>query len=326
MKLYLGIDGGQTATKSILADESGQVLGVGLGGPSDHFKDDESRLRTRKVLRQAIGQALDEAGLPESSEIEIAFLGMTGVAGPQTSAARTYRELVAEYFHIKTLHLDHDARSALAGAIPSMVGVITIAGTGSIAFGMNENGEAARAGGWGYLLGDEGSAYEIGRQALIAVAQERDGLGSVTLLTPLILEFLEIEDPALIPQVIYRDSNPKLRISGASGLVTQAAKQGDRVALDLCRRAGRKLGEIALAVIRKLHMDEHFVLVSGVGGVFLASDLIWGPYRDTVLAGHPKARVIAPRFSPLIGSLLLAYKQGAITISEELLRCLENKG
>ena len=322
MKIFLGIDGGQTTTKSILADETGRVLGTGAGGPTIHLKDEETRQHARQALYESIHAALREAGLPDSTEIESAFLGFTGVSGPETPPARTYCELTREQFRIKSVAIDHDARSALAGAIPSMIGVIVIAGTGSIAFGMNASGESARAGGWGYLLGDQGSAYEIGRQALIAVGEAADGIGPKTVLTSLILEALKIPDTAAITQAIYRDPVPKLRMAAMSAVVAQAAEAGDEVARKIFLEGGKRLGGMACAVVRKLQIAEAQLSFSAVGGVFQAGELLWKPYRDFVLSQYPAAKVVPPEFPPLVGALILAFKNSGASMSGQRLERL----
>jgi N-acetylglucosamine kinase-like BadF-type ATPase len=322
MKLFLGIDGGQTSTKSILADETAKVLGTGLGGPCSHFKDESSREQAREAFYVSVHEAFAQAGLADSLEVESAFWGITGVAGPEAPAAKTYREILGERLKSRVVGIDHDARTALAGAIPSMIGVIVIAGTGSIAFGMNDKGESARAGGWGYLLGDQGSAYEIGRQALTAVAREQDGLGPETALTALILESFNVQDAALLPQVLYRDPKPKLRIAGVSSLATRAAQAGDPIAQTLFAKGGAGLAELTGAVIRKLKLEDRPVTVSGTGGVFQAGELIWKPFGEQVRSQHPGATVIPPRFPPFIGALLMAYRQGGLHISAHLLQRL----
>lgn len=320
MKLFIGIDGGQTSTKCILADQTGKVLGVGEGGPCIHLKDEDAREHARKVLYKAIHQALVAAGLSDTMEIESAFVGITGVSGPQAPAAITYREGVLGQFRIKLISIDHDARVALAGAIPTMIGVIAIAGTGSIAFGMNANGESARAGGWGYLLGDPGSAYEMGRQALIAICGEQDGTGPPTALTPRVLELLGIKTADLIPQVIYRDPAPKLRFASICKLITEVAEAGDPLASGIFSQGAKSLARMTCAVIRKLGMSDAPLCVSGSGGVFQSGELIWKPYREEVLAHYPEASVIRPRFNPLHGSLLLALKQAGIALNPDLMQ------
>jgi glucosamine kinase len=322
MKVFLGIDGGQTTTKSILADETGRVLGMGVAGPAIHLKDEDTRQHARQSLGDSIHEALIRAGLPDTTEIESAFLGFTGVPGPETPAAKTYCELTLEQFRITSIQIDHDARIGLAGAIPSMIGVIVIAGTGSIAFGMNDCGESARAGGWGYLLGDQGSAYEIGRQALIAVGDAHDGLGPATQLTSLILQALRIDDPDKITHAIYRDPAPKLRIAAISAVASQAAEAGDPVSRRIFAEGGKRLGEIACAVVRKLGIPKHQLTFSAVGGVFQAGELLWDPYRQFVLSLHPAAEVIHPEFPPLVGALILALRAGGISVSQTLLKQL----
>lgn len=322
MKLFLGIDGGQTTTKSILAAENGRVLGIGIGGPAIHLKDEATRQHAKQVLYESVHQALGQAGLPDSAGIESAFLGFSGVSGPEAPAAKTYCEVTQEQFNIRSIAIDHDARSALVGAIPTGRGVIAIAGTGSIAFGMNEAGRSARAGGWGYLLGDRGSAYEIGRRALVAVAEAHDDLGPATMLTPLILEALQIPDPGKITQAIYRDRAPKLRIAAMSAVAAQAAEGGDPVARRIFSDGGKGLAEMACAVVRKLQIPEGRLCVSATGGVFEAGTLLWKPYRDSVLLQYPKASIVRPRFAPLIGALILAFQTGGLAVTGERLERL----
>jgi N-acetylglucosamine kinase-like BadF-type ATPase len=319
MKLFLGIDGGQTAIKSLLADEYGQFLGFGSGGPAMHFEGPEAQREVRASLHHSVREAFQQAGLPTWEPIESVFLGISGVNGPDTKAARTYQQLVGEQLSAASIQVDIDARIALAGAIPAMIGVVVIAGTGSIAFGMNGKGESARAGGWGYLLGDEGGAYEIGRQALVAVGRYYDGLGPETALTPLVLESMNIRGVPEISQAVYQNPRPKLQIAGICTLAAQAARAGDQIANELFEKAGHVLGELACAVARKLGFNDSSVVVSGVGGVFLSAELIWKPYCKEVLKLYPRATIAQPVFAPVVGALLLAYRTAGTEISPKVL-------
>jgi len=318
MKLFLGIDGGQTATKSILADASGRVLGTGRGGPAIHLKDGATREHAHKALYEAIHGALNRAGLQDTTEITCAFLGFSGVSGPEAPAAKTYREVVQEQFSVRSIFVDHDAQTALAGAIPSMTGVVAIAGTGSIAFAMNAGGASARAGGWGYLLGDPGSAYEIGRQGLAAVALAHDGAGSATALSSLFLQALNIEDASGITQAVYRDASPKLRIASMCPIVAMAAASGDTVALGIFEEAGRGLGSMACAAVRKLTPPPSLTF-SGVGGVFETGELLWKPYRRHVLTNYPQAQIVPPAFPPLVGAVMLAFHKRGVDTPQDWL-------
>jgi glucosamine kinase len=322
MRYFLGIDGGQTATKTILADASARVLGVGRGGPAIHLKDGATREHARMVLYEAIHGALGKAGLPDTTEIACAFLGFSGVSGPEAPAAKTYCEVVQEQFSVLSIFIDHDARTALAGAIPSMTGVIAIAGTGSIAFAMNAHGASARAGGWGYLLGDPGSAYEIGRQALAAVALAHDGARPSTMLSTLLLQALEIHQIPEITQAVYRDMSPKLRIASVCSTVAAAAASGDEVAIRIFEEAGHSLGSMACAAARKLAPSPSLTF-SGVGGVFESGDLLWKPYREAVLSEYSQARVLSPVFPPLVGALILALRHGQVDTPQESLERIQ---
>jgi N-acetylglucosamine kinase-like BadF-type ATPase len=256
--------------------------------------------------------------LPDTTEIACAFLGFSGVSGPEAPAAKTYCEVVQEQFAVRSILIDHDARTALAGAIPSITGVIAIAGTGSIAFAMNARGASSRAGGWGYLLGDPGSAYEIGRLALAAVALAHDGAGPSTMLSSLLLRALDIDQVPEITQAVYRDVSPKLRIASVCSTVAAAAASGDEVAVRIFEEAGNSLGSMACAAARKL-VPLPSLMFSGVGGVFESGDLLWKPYREAVLSEYSQAQVVSPAFPPLVGALILALRHGQGDISQESL-------
>jgi len=318
-KLFLGIDGGQTVTKCVLADTSGQILGLGVGGASVHIKDEATQRQVRKALHTALSQALKAAGISIHSPIESAFMGFSGVSGPRASGACNYCQALRERFSVRFLMIDHDARIALAGAIPDSVGVIAIAGTGSIAFGMDAKQRSARAGGWGYLLGDPGSAYEIGRRGLKAVGDAYDGLGPRTLLTPSILEVLGLEDECGITDAVYRDGQPKLRIASIATVVATAAQKGDAVARKILEEGGKRLGAMACAVARKLQIPERSLKFSAVGGVFQAGAQLWNPYRRFVLSRYPLAMAAPPAFPPVIGALILAYTRCNIRLSSRRL-------
>jgi len=157
MPLYLGIDGGQSGTTALIGDESGRVVGRGKAGPCNHARASEGRRKFLAALRDSISAAIQ--GDPEFAA---ACMGFSG--GPDDKEALAREVVRAERYLIT-----HDAHIALVGATGGAPGIIVIAGTGSIAFGRNAAGKSARAGGWGYVFGDEGGAFDLVRQALRAV-------------------------------------------------------------------------------------------------------------------------------------------------------------
>jgi N-acetylglucosamine kinase-like BadF-type ATPase len=143
------------------------------------------------------------------------------------------------------------------------------------------------------------------------------------MLSSLLLQALNIRDTAEITQVVYRDASPKLRIASVCPTVATAAASGDAVALSIFEEAGRGLGSMACAAVRKLTPPPSLTF-SGVGGVFDAGELLWKPYRRFVLTRYPPARVVTPAFPPLVGALMLAFRKGGIESLHEHLERIRN--
>jgi N-acetylglucosamine kinase-like BadF-type ATPase len=322
MKLYVGIDGGQTATKCVVADEEGHILGFSVGGPCRHLRDEQSRDQVKQALGEVVQSALRSAGGPGASRIISAFLGISGVAGPQAPAGLWLQEFFSRRFNPEIVAIDHDARSALAGAIPSMIGVTVIAGTGSIAFGRNSSGEEMRAGGWGYLIGDAGSAFEIGRQAIAAVLRAEEGFGPATSLRESVLQRMGIEGTDLIPETIHQSNEAKLRVAEIGSAVSEQAQMGDTVALRIIKTAGGGLAELAGAVISRLFRQAYPVTVSGVGGVLDSGELIWKVFADEVASRWPASKIDRAVFPPWIGAVILAYHNAGSPVSDAAIESL----
>src|SRR5205807_1117691 len=149
-------------TLAVIGDENGRILGTGEAGPCNHAASGEGRAKLERAVAGSLAAACAEAGIdPAAVEFEAACFGMSG--GPEDK-----EEILSRILQVRQLFVTTDAVTALAGATAGGQGIITIAGTGSIAFGRNAAGVTARAGGWGYIFGDEGGAFDIARQALRA--------------------------------------------------------------------------------------------------------------------------------------------------------------
>jgi N-acetylglucosamine kinase-like BadF-type ATPase len=170
MHLYLGIDAGQSSTTALIGDETGRVLGVGRAGPCNHAASSVGRRKFVAAMTDSLKQAADLAGVHGPAVFQAACLGLSG--GPEDKEVLAQETIRAERYLIT-----HDAHIALAGATSGEPGIIVIAGTGSMVFGKNGAGVTARAGGWGYVFGDEGGAFDLVRQALRAVLRNEEGWG-----------------------------------------------------------------------------------------------------------------------------------------------------
>jgi N-acetylglucosamine kinase-like BadF-type ATPase len=298
---FLGIDGGGTKTQAIITDANFKIIGEGKSGASNPHRVGFKEAVANILL--ATDKALKDAGL-ELTDITAACAGIAGVSHPihyHTMKDALDRSLDLERFELVT-----DARVALTGALDGNPGVIVIAGTGSIALGVNEDGKDARSGGWGPTFSDEGSGYDIARQALKAVAASFDGRSSATLLTKMVCKELGIEKPSDLPGVIYSEDAKPAQIASLAKLVSEAAQQGDEVAQEILEQAGRELGQLAVAVIERLAMQQLSFQVACVGSVFNSGDFVLASFRRTILSVAPNAKIGEPIYPPTIGAAKLA--------------------
>ncbi len=312
MPYLLGIDGGGTRTTCMASDQEGRILGEGYGGPSNHWK--VGLYAAKSSLKAAIGGALRETGL-RKSQISVLCAGLAGLA---RGIDRTiFTKVFSESFPECRLKLEDDAYIALVGATEGQPGVIVISGTGSIATGVNNEGRRARSGGWGHILGDEGSGYQIARSGLTATLRAEDGRGPATLLTEKICSELYIKGMHDLIPMLYDESVPPNRIASLFPLVVEAADEGDDVARGLLDDAAVKLYEIARAVILELGLDDEPFPIIGSGGVWNSAPLIKSRFEDLICENFPKIRLKTARRSPAEGAVMLAR---ALAIGQDLFK------
>ena len=228
----IGIDAGGTKTVCQLADDTGRVLSEVRGGGANLQAVGE--LEVEKVLHHVMEEAIGDRGVTPSA----ICLGIAGVDRPDDFAA--VRGIMRRIGYKARVLIVNDALVALEAGAPGSPGVVIISGTGSIAYGRNQANEAARAGGWGYVLGDEGSGYWIGRAALRAVLREADQRGQKTALTPLLLKHFGIaQAQGLLHEVYYSNLRPSA-IGSLAQCVEAAFREGDSAAIGILRGGGER--------------------------------------------------------------------------------------
>ena len=303
-RYFLGVDGGQSSTTAILGDERGRIAGMGRAGPCNHTGTAEGKAKFVDAIQTSVGAARQEAGLAEVElRIESACLGFSG--GPADKEA-ILREILAA----GQMTVTHDALIALSGAIAGEPGLIVIAGTGSMGFGRNASGKTARAGGWGYLFGDEGSGFYITRQALRAALRSEEGWGPETALRGALLEAAGASDVNQLLHRFYTPEFPRPRIAGLAKLVDQVAENGDATARNVLTEAAQQLATIASAVRGQLFEPGAEARVSYTGGVF-GSRILLERFRMLVEMTDGN-RFAAPVYGPAAGALLEAYRAAGI--------------
>lgn len=304
MKYFLGVDGGQSGTTAVIGDETGQVLGVGEAGPCNHAGAAEGRAKLERAVTASVAAACAAAKLDVGSiQFAAACFGMSG--GPNDK-----REILAGILRADRLIVTTDAEIALAGATEGGQGIIVIAGTGSIAYGRNAEGRAARAGGWGYVFGDEGAAFDIVRQALRAALRMEEGWGPATWLRGTLIEATGAADANDALHRFYTPEWPRSRAASLAPLVDQAANNGDLVALQIIHDAAMHLGTLAGSVRGQLWLKRSAVDVAYVGGVFESRRLL---ERFRLLVELEEGvRCVAPQRGPAEGAFREAIRCSAV--------------
>jgi len=304
MKLFLGVDGGQSGTTAMIGDEQGRVLGMGQGGPCNHAAAAEGRAKLVRAIGDSVGGACTQARLdPRTVRFAAACFGMSG--GPEDKQA-ILRHLVAADLVLVT----DDAAIALAGATAGAPGIAVIAGTGSIAFGRNAGGRTARTGGWGYIFGDEASAFDIVRQALRAALRAEEGWGPPTALCAVLRDATACADANSVLHLFYTPEWPRQRVASLAPLVDESAMAGDHVSRDILQNAAQQLAVLASAVRQQLWKPGEPARVVWIGGVF-RSQILLERFRclvelDDGNHGGP------PEFDPAAGALIEAYRTAGV--------------
>lgn len=307
-ELFLGVDGGQSGTTAVIGDARGNIVGWGNAGPCNHVAAGEARAKFLRVMHECLSRAAVQAGFEAGLSrwhFKAACLGMSG--GPDDKSALLHELVESDHTTVT-----HDAMIALAGATAGGPGIIVIAGTGSMAFGQNARGETARAGGWGYIFGDEGGAFDIARQALRAVLREHEGWGARTALTPALLEAAPAADANELLHLLYTDAWPRARVADLARTVSRIAEEGDPIALRLLHQAAQELALLAGSVRRQLWNEGETVAVSWTGGVFQSPPLL--ERLRMLISIEPGAVCEAPKHGPAAGALLLAYRSAGLDV------------
>ncbi len=306
MRLFLGVDGGQSSTKAIVGDETGRILGRGTGGPCNHAAAGEGRARLERGVKASVTAACREAGLDaETANFEAACFGMSG--GPDDKES-----ILGQILRAGLLLVTTDAAIALSGATTDGCGIIVIAGTGSIALGRNSEGRRARAGGWGYLYGDEGSGYDIVRRALRASLRMEEGWGPPTVLRSVLLEATQSNNANETLHRFYSDEWPRERVAALAPLVDSAAQEGDAAAIRILNRAAQELALLAGAVRAQLWNPGDTVEVAYIGGVFRSKPVL---DRFRLLVETESGNCCRPPLrSPAEGALLEAYRAAGLKV------------
>jgi N-acetylglucosamine kinase-like BadF-type ATPase len=295
MPFYIGVDGGGTKTTCAVGDERSS-LAVASGPGSNVVRLGEDRARAGLIA--AISQACREAKV-SPVRVEAACIGAAGATHPEVNTA--VRDIVRKILPNAEIEVVGDMVIAAEAALEHHPGVVAIAGTGSIAFGRNGQGQTARAGGWGYAISDEGSGQWIGRIGISEAMRSFDNARRGSVLLERILQAWTL--PSHDDLVRHANASPPPNFSELFPVVLKAAGEGDAVASDILTRAGAELAQLVLIVIRRLWKPAETIRVGMVGGVFANSERVRCAYYNSLRAAWPRAAVCFRIADPVSGAL-----------------------
>ncbi len=313
-----GIDGGGTKTIGVLCDSKGRIQWQGIAGPTN---PNSLGYETVEEEMKRLIETLQAEAPEKFINISSFFAGMSGVDRDDDKLKMT--QLFQKYLPLGCrIQVDNDAVNALYSGTLGKPGVVNISGTGSITFGINDNHERARVGGWGFILDDPGSGFSIGKRAVKAAFDEYDGYGEKTVLTSAILSTLGVEKvPELIP-IIYNFKKSRETIASLSSLVVQAADAEDEIAKGILQQAGTEMGLNIRRLILKLFKDEQAekkIPVVLTGGIYHHVSRFLPMIEENLKFLYIKPTIIIPKLPPVAGSVIAAIQNSGEGVNESFI-------
>ncbi|MDQ0875663.1 N-acetylglucosamine kinase-like BadF-type ATPase [Paenibacillus sp. V4I3] len=311
---FLAVDGGGTKSLCYFFDEHGQIRGQGRSG-SCNYQGVGKKAAVRELIH-AIRNALEDGKLVGNGEVGETELetdcAALGIAGLDTEYDRriilALVEEALQHLRIraKRLIIENDGFAALLGATNGQPGILMIAGTGSIVYGVNDQGVVARAGGWGHRVGDEGSGYWIGKQAIIHILKTMDGREAPNKLAEHILPYLDLKDPEDLFNWTYNSSYSVEKVAELSSLVSQAQSQGDQVAQSIMIQAAEQLFTCAKAVIERINLYRQPFQIILQGGVLQNNVFVREYVTNEFNSFAPSGQIENKNKEPIYGMMTLA--------------------
>lgn len=301
MPYVVGIDGGGTKTAVTIAYDNRDIALSFNVGPINVNGGNLAAIRASFVeMFERIASCCATI-----QHVEHICIGAAGVSNPQVMSF--LEQNVRDNGYTGQLTITGDQETALYGAQNAMQGIILIAGTGSICFGVNEKGQQHRTGGFGHLIDDEGSGYSIGRDLLATLVQVEDGRMSNSVIPAMIYKQLGLSTVQEVIGFVYSKETTKKDIAKLAPIMTLACEQGDKQALMLAQQCAASLYELLVPVIERLELSESPIAIAG--SVLQKSHFVREGLEHKLSHTYPSARLILPIKDAAYGAVLMAISQ-----------------
>ncbi|MDK8182427.1 BadF/BadG/BcrA/BcrD ATPase family protein [Paenibacillus sp. UMB4589-SE434] len=327
----VAIDGGGTKTLGVLVRSDGTLLSAVQRGPSNMNGD---HIRAFQALTDVVS-CLCGVAIQCGEKIEVIFAGLAGIEqGDNRQQVKTHLQQLCQQSPLMKetlIEVDNDAVTALYSGTLGEPGIVQIAGTGSITYGVHANGTRERVGGWGYIIGDAGSGYAIGSAGLTAVFRAWDGLDAPTVITPILQESYSLQTITELIPMIYTQ-NGRQQVAAVAPFVLRAADLGDEAALRIVMEAAQEMGQAITALYRKLYGGLPSVLSESsetsekskriqvvlTGGVFQRADLLLPTIENVCCAAGMQAQFTLPDHPPVAGAVFAGLRRLNIPLPSQL--------
>jgi len=299
-----GIDAGGTTTRCILVNENGELLAESKAGPANYQVTGLANVA--QEIRKAINVVCKEAGI---NEIDVLGVGLAGVISKED--IQTVKNNLLLIKQVKKCCITNDGEIAVLGAYAGEPGIVVVVGTGSIIYGLKENGVTVKIGGWGPLLGDEGSGFWIGLKALQAIIKTGEGRNANTSLSSILMNSFNINDLEELVSFVYQDKLSREKIAALAPLVIRAMADGDQVAKQIIEKGCDELILMITAMAKKINYQKKEIAVTG--GLFNNS-----PFYDLFsykLKKLSNLKAINPLYPAVYGAILYGALRAGLNLS-----------
>lgn len=308
-RVLVAIDGGQTGTRAVLADLAGTVLATTTASAYDHPRTEAGDTAAQLALRGLISTLR-----PSSFEIAAVCVGLTSVEADDGPQARFVSEVVHAAIATERIRVVPDRKAAFAGATTDGHGIVLLSGGGAIALGMRRGGEELVLSGYGYRIGEDGGAVDIGRHAVAAALRGWEGRGHATALTEVVAAAFAVDEPRKIISEIYAPEFRRSRFAFLAPAVLAAAQSGDIVAAAIVDAAAEELSAAAEAVAGRLYGRREVVPVFLTGGLLASATLLTCRVEEQLVRRVPTARLTLVPHASVVGALVLARQAAGLEV------------
>jgi N-acetylglucosamine kinase-like BadF-type ATPase len=300
VEYVIGIDGGGTKTVLKISDLDRNLIGTYEGGPCN--LNSSSVENVEKMLKELIMSSVKDSMISIKDCRGICI----GTAGAGREREKSIiQNIIQDTGYSERLIVTDDAVTALYGGCGKGEGIILISGTGSICFGINASGEKCRVGGWGHLIGDEGSAYDIAVRILNSVMKSYDGREGETVLKELVLKRLKLDKVEDLIEYVYRKGKIKNDIADLALILSEACSKGDRIAIKIEEEAAVDLFNHVKVVVEKLKLQDKETNLVTNGGVINKNSHIRSQFEGLVNKSFPNINVLRPQADAAWGAVLM---------------------